>query len=251
MRSIGFLITLICLGLLIHRWIKCRATWRQDLGFGSHPYKVLDLVAGFCMGFLAMFFIFGIEWACDWLRPGPFVKAGLFNLNILPPLAFMALWEELRFRGIEISGFRTLMPPWAALVLSSLLFGLAHAWNANATALSIAGNIVGGLVYGYAFLVSGAIWLPTGLHAAWNMAQGPILGLPISGYLEGGLWNPVVSGPQVFTGGAYGPEAGIIGLWSRLLILALLWVYLRLRNSSSLSETSQNHERLDITCLLR
>lgn len=227
MRLGHLLFTLGCLALLIPRWIKRRGSWRQDLGFGPHPRKVQDFLMGCLIGTLAMLFVFGIEWLCGWLRPGPFNRAGWAGLDILPPLMLMALWEEFRFRGIELSGLRTLMPSWGALVLSSVVFGVAHCLNANATWLSILGNMLGGFVYGYAFLVSGAIWLSFGLHAAWNMVQGPILGLPISGYLEGGLWNPTVSGPESLTGGNYGPEAGLVGLAAHILILALLWAYHR------------------------
>lgn len=227
MRLGHLLFTLGCLALLIPRWIKKRGSWRQDLGFGPHPRKVQDFLMGCLFGTLAMFFVFGIEWLCGWLRPGPFNRAGWAGLDILPPLMLMALWEEFRFRGIELSGLRTILPPWGALVLSSVVFGVAHCLNANATWLSILGNMLGGFVYGYAFLVSGAIWLSFGLHAAWNMVQGPILGLPISGYLEGGLWNPTVSGPEFLTGGNYGPEAGLVGLAAHILILALLWAYHR------------------------
>lgn len=234
MRHLHLFFTLGCLALLLPRWFRARGSWRRDLGLGPHPRKALDFAMGSLIGLLAMLSIFGFEWACGWLRPGPFVGAGLGDLDILPAMALIALWEELRFRGVELSGLGTLMPSWAALVLSSAAFGAAHALNANASGLSIAGNAVDGLVFGYTFLASGAIWLPAGLHAAWNIVQGPILGLPVSGYLEGGLWHPTVSGPELLTGGAYGPEAGLLGLASHVLVLALVWAYLRRKSPEPL-----------------
>jgi membrane protease YdiL (CAAX protease family) len=234
MKHLPLLFTLACLALLVPRWWKHRGAWRGDLGLGPHPRKALDFAAGAALGLLAMLAIFGVEWACGWLRPGPFDPSGLGNLDVLPAMAVVAFWEELRFRGVELSGLRSLLPTWAALALSSAAFGAAHALNANASWLSIAGNAVDGLVYGYAFLASGAIWLPAGLHAAWNIVQGPVLGLPVSGYVEGGLWHPAVSGPSLLTGGAYGPEAGLLGLASRFLILALLVATLRTRRSNPL-----------------
>ncbi len=238
MKHLPLLFTLACLALLGVRWARGRGAWRRDLGLGPHPRKTVDVAFGAFLGLLAMLAVFGVAWACGWLRPGPFDPSGPGNLDVLPAMAAVAFWEELRFRGIELAGLRSLLPTWAALALSSAAFGAAHALNANASWLSIAGNAADGLVYGYAFLASGAIWLPAGLHAAWNIVQGPILGLPVSGYAEGGLLHPVVSGPALLTGGAYGPEAGLLGLASRFLILALLWATLRTRCPNPLRGTA-------------
>jgi hypothetical protein len=92
----------------------------------------------------------------------------------------------------------------------------------------VLGNALGGLIYGMAFLGARNIWFPFGLHLGWNFAQ-TLLGLPVSGHNYPGLFTATSVGPDLVTGGAFGPEAGLIGILSRFLVMALLLAYLALR----------------------
>jgi hypothetical protein len=60
------------------------------------------------------------------------------------------------------------------------------------------------------------------LHFAWNFTQGPLLGFPVSGMDAGGLQRIADAGPASLTGGAYGPEAGAVGIVFRFVVIALL-----------------------------
>jgi hypothetical protein len=86
-------------------------------------------------------------------------------------------------------------------------------------------NSLGGVMYGMAFLLTGRLWLPWGLHFAWNFVQGPLLGFPVSGLDSGGLQTIVDHGPAWLTGGSYGPEGGLVCIAFRFLLMAMvLWV---------------------------
>jgi hypothetical protein len=81
-------------------------------------------------------------------------------------------------------------------------------------------------MYAIAFLDSGRIWLGWGLHFAWNFFQGSILGFPVSGMTEGGsLIQQAAVGPEIITGGAYGPEAGLVGMSFRFVVIGLLYAW--------------------------
>jgi membrane protease YdiL (CAAX protease family) len=54
------------------------------------------------------------------------------------------------------------------------------------------------------------LWLPIGLHAAWNFTQGYLFGIPVSGVAEEGLVTSRLSGPELVTGGGFGLEASVI-----------------------------------------
>jgi hypothetical protein len=71
--------------------------------------------------------------------------------------------------------------------------------------------------------------MPIGLHFAWNFFEGPVLGFPTSGQMYGGLVHQVAVGPLLLTGGSYGPEAGLIGIGFRFILVALVlgWLYWR------------------------
>ena len=140
--------------------------------------------------------------------------------------------EEIVFRGVI---FRWIDEKWgfaAALIASSLLFGLMHIFQPAATLWSsFAIAVEAGLLLGAAYKYSGTLWLPIGIHWAWNFTQGNIFGFAVSGSDAGeALIQASVSGPDILTGGAFGAEASVISL---LVGLALsLWFILRKRTSA-------------------
>ena len=125
---------------------------------------------------------------------------------------YVAVGEEILFRGVL---FRWIDEKWgfaAALTISSLLFGAMHIAQPNASwwsSLAIA--IEAGLLLGAAYKWSGTLWFPIGIHWAWNFFQGNIFGFAVSGSDAGAsLLQSTVSGPEILTGGPFGAEASII-----------------------------------------
>ena len=157
--------------------------------------------------------------------------AGLLGLAAVK-LAF-TFKEELMMRSLLLAGLLVLLRGRAALAvgLSALAFGLIHLTNPGASALSVLGNSLGGVVYGTAFVLARNLWLPIGLHFAWNFVQGPLFGFPVSGLDAGGLQRVHDLGPAWLTGGSYGPEAGAVGIVARFVVMALLltWIGSRVR----------------------
>ena len=82
------------------------------------------------------------------------------------------------------------------------------------------------LAYGY--LSTKQLWLPIGLHIGWNFFEGVGFGFPVSGLDIYHLTRITVSGPELWTGGAFGPEAGLILLPGLLLGTALIFAYARI-----------------------
>jgi hypothetical protein len=75
-----------------------------------------------------------------------------------------------------------------------------------------------------AFVATRKLWLPIGLHIAWNFTQGGLFGLPVSGISTPGLLGSHLSGPAVFSGGAFGVEGSLITV---LASLAVSWFFYR------------------------
>jgi len=101
--------------------------------------------------------------------------------------------------------------PWVSLILSSMFFGLIHILNPKASiASSIAITLTAGVVLGLLYLLSENLWLPIGLHVAWNFVQGGIFGIPGSGKSQKGLLESKLVGTDLITGGKFGPEASIV-----------------------------------------
>ena len=151
--------------------------------------------------------------------------------------------EELVYRGYiltnaaeGLNGWRglTSMPAIVlAAVFSSLLFGLSHLPNPNASAAGILGIGIGGLVIAAAYVLTGELTIPIGVHVAWNVSLGAVFGFPTSGLNYGvHLFELRATGPSFVTGGAFGPEAGILLFGTCLVGFVLLVGWLRVQYGS-------------------
>ena len=137
--------------------------------------------------------------------------------NIILRLFFfllVAVGEEVIFRGVI---FRYISLRWnyaIALVISALLFGYIHISNDNATIWSsLAIAIEAGLMLGAAYMCSGTLWFPIGIHWAWNFFEGNVFGTPVSGSIEiTSIFSSSISGSDIITGGPFGPEASVISV---------------------------------------
>ncbi|WP_328616736.1 CPBP family intramembrane metalloprotease [Amycolatopsis sp. NBC_00355] len=145
-------------------------------------------------------------------------------LGVAGSMASVAVTEELLFRGVLHRILEQRAGSVIAIVVSSLLFGLTHLINGNATlwgTLAIA--VEGGTMLAVAYTATRSLWVPIGLHFAWNWLQGGVFGTAVSGAdSEPGLLRTVLSGPDALTGGSFGPEAGLFALLCCLVTTALL-----------------------------
>ena len=98
------------------------------------------------------------------------------------------------------------------MLLSSLWFGIAHLGNPNTDAkvFVAVGIFLAGVFLAYGYLSTKQLWLPIGLHIGWNFFEGVGFGFPVSGLDIYHLTRITVSGPELWTGGAFGPEAGLV-----------------------------------------
>lgn len=121
--------------------------------------------------------------------------------------------EEFIFRGILFRWIEEFGGSWAALVVTSALFGIVHIGNDNATwwsSLTIA--LVAGTMLGGAYMLTRSLWAPIGLHFGWNVTQGLVWDVPVSGNEVDGLVDARLLGDPLISGGAFGLEASVIAL---------------------------------------
>ena len=97
------------------------------------------------------------------------------------------------------------------LIILSLLFGIAHAINPNVTIFSIINIVVAGILLSTAYIKTHSLWLSIGIHFSWNFTQGCIFSFPVSGQVSKNTITTLSqTGPEWITGGAFGPEGGIL-----------------------------------------
>jgi membrane protease YdiL (CAAX protease family) len=146
----------------------------------------------------------------------------LLGVNLLT-LLVAALAEEIAFRGYAFQRLIDAIGPTLATLGMSILFAVMHLLNTNATAASTLVTILAGWLFSIAYLRTRALWLPWGLHFAWNASMGILFGLPVSGLI---VFNPVITtnavGPVWLTGGGYGPEGSAIAVFVLPVLMIIL-----------------------------
>lgn len=233
--------------------LRLSSDWWRDLGFGL------------LLGAVLMLLIFLVQLAAGWVSVTETFSTrepeATFLVAILPPLiTFLAVGfhEELWSRGYQLRNLAeglnwSVIGPRGAIILATVatsgLFGLLHALNPNATAISTLYLSVAGIFLAAGYLVTGELAIPVGLHITWNFFQGNVFGFPVSGtdFTSATVLRIEQSGPDVWTGGAFGPEAGFLGLAAMLLgiLLTVLWVRWRYGTISLHLPLAQTPERTE------
>lgn len=209
---IGF--GLLFLGLwLCVRWWSGRPF--RSLGFergGVFPQLLGGTLAAAAMVAIiaAMVMIPGAS-----LAPGTLQTAGLSALGAallaLLGTAGQSSAEEALFRGWLLQSLGSRYGPLIGVLMSSLVFSLAHGLNPGITPLA-AVNLFLFAVFAAVWAVSrGSLWGACAWHAMYNWTTARLLGLPISGAggVDGLLTSIRLAGSETVTGGAFGPEAGL------------------------------------------
>ncbi len=204
-----------------------------------------DLRTGLAIATVGMLIIAGLLAAAGTVEV---LETGL-DLRVLAlgtlVFAISGLVEETVFRLLLLGGLRRLLHSGtAAVVLSAVAFaGVEMLTTDGWTAISVTSTVLGGVMYGVAFLRTGRLWLPVGIHFGWNWVQGTVLGFPVSGTTDfsGAFASLGAKGPVWLSGGDYGPEGSIFSLVGRLLIIAL--VVLATRQSSDAASSGTGSPR--------
>jgi uncharacterized protein len=222
------------------KWIDKRSF--QDFGFHFNKGWWLSFGFGLLLGAVMMGIIFTLEYWAGWVEITGFLQPGLtgwFGLDLtMAGILFICtgIFEEMLVRGYQMrnlgEGFnwKGIHPKTGlvlAYLLSAILFGLLHSDNPFASVTSTINLILAGLFLGAGYLLTGELAIPIGLHITWNFFEGNIFGFPVSGIDAGAtLVSIQQSGSTLWTGGNFGPEAGLVSVFAILIggLLIAVWV---------------------------
>jgi membrane protease YdiL (CAAX protease family) len=219
---------------IARRWLDKRSF--ESLGLKLDGQTLRDILAGIGITFVQMGFIYVVMLGVGWLTfkgfAWQFDPIGTVISGVLTFLiAFILVgWnEELLSRGYHLQTIASGINLFWGVVISSAVFGLLHLGNPNATWISAAGIFFAGVYLAYGYLRTKQLWLSIGLHIGWNFFEGVVFGFPVSGLDIYPLLRINVHGPELWTGGAFGPEAGLIVLPSLIVGGILIYLYTRRR----------------------
>lgn len=204
----------------------------SSLGFDIDSQTVKDLMIGFLIPGLLMGGIFLFELAVGWLEINSFAWNDQSIGGWLPDLAMwlviyiaVGFQEELLSRGYHLQNMIDGLDLRWGILLSSLAFALLHLANPSFSLLSFLGLLAAGYFLAYAWVRTRQLWLSIGLHIGWNFFEGNVFGFPVSGTDTFRLIESEIGGPELITGGEFGPEAGFILVPALLFGTYLIYLY--------------------------
>ena len=198
--------------VLVYKWVVPRIGphRKDDLPLSG---SVTDTLIGLSVGAGLMTLVVGIAAVA-----GAYRVLGWGGLEDMLEIVLVTgvvagVIEEILIRGIVFRFLEEFAGSAIALIISALLFGLLHMSNPNATAWSsICIAVEAGVLLGGAYMLTRNLWLAIGLHAGWNVTQGFVWNVPVSGNSFVGMVEAGLYGPDWLSGGAFGLEASVIAL---------------------------------------
>ncbi|HYD53621.1 MAG TPA: CPBP family intramembrane glutamic endopeptidase [Gemmatimonadaceae bacterium] len=202
-------------GVVVATWVMLRVVERSPwatVGLGRGHARPPLLAEGFALGAAAIALPTLLLVLVGWLRfaaapDGSWWQAAAAASWLLVPAALL---EEVLMRGYLFHAIWRRWGPWAALVLTSVVFGALHLGNPGATALSITLVTLAGFFLGGVVLATGSVWAAWTAHLAWNWTMAVLLHTAVSGIpLAAPDYQLRDAGPDWATGGPWGPEGGV------------------------------------------
>jgi membrane protease YdiL (CAAX protease family) len=206
--AVGFLVATWLIGVRAARQSWAELGWRRDGAGGWAGRLGRGIGIGAAMAALAvgLAVLAGARVAGE-SAAGYLAAAIPLGVGLLAA----ALFEELAFRGFPLRRLATALGRWPATGVIAVGFGAAHLGNPAVSAAGVLNVALAGVWLAVAFF-GGGMTLAWGLHFGWNAGLGLVFDAPVSGWV---LDVPAVAytagGPDWLTGGAFGPEGGLLG----------------------------------------
>lgn len=225
---------------ICNRWLE-GLPWRA-FGLTRHAGWWRDFIVGSLVGVVSLALATAIAAAGGGLRFTASPRAML--LQVIQTLLlsavlfiFAAVAEEALFRGYPLQTLTRANLAWLAVLLTSVPFAAVHLQNPNVVkGFTFLNTALAGVWLAVAYLRTRSLWLPLGVHWAWNWALGSLFGLPVSGITTIAphpLLHATDFGPAWLTGGSYGIEGGVACTIALIVSTVFIW---RMRLVSATAE---------------
>lgn len=219
---------------LLATWIMARMERRSWLDFGLRggPRGARHFGQGLAVGLVSMIAIACVIHGAGGMTIRPAnLTPGAIGLGLLWAIGFFGtgLFEETIFRGYLLKRLDEATPFPTAIVVTSLLFGLAHLTSGFDAGLALVDAMLIGAILAISIRLTGSLWWAIGFHAAWDFGESFGLGAPDSGLrLQGALFRADPAGPVWLSGGGSGPEGSVVTF--AVGVIVLVWLIRRLRH---------------------
>ncbi len=214
----------------------------KEIGLTSIKNGAGDLLSGLIFGAISItviFFIFlmtgQITVTNDFLNPS-------FSWMLLADfilMIFVGIGEEVFSRGYCMTILKR-CSIFIVFIIPNVIFALLHILNNNVGIIPLINIFLIGLLFSFMYKIRGNIWMPIGYHITWNYFQGSVFGLPVSGNEMEGIYTSKLVSENIFNGGGFGPEGGLIVTLLIIVCIALFAAYAKkgFTNTSTKPETT-------------
>lgn len=220
----------IDVALVLGAWITLRWIDRRPFGLLGMNFSVRgvkELLVGLALGMAYLTGILLILWALGFVEvTAAELSSGAIRSALTYLLVFAAagILEELANRGYLLQALIEGTRAWVAILGFSLIFSLGHLFNEDMTWVSATCLFVQGILLSLAYFKTRSLWIPIGIHIAWNWAQGSLWGLKVSGTaIAGSFLETTPKGPGVLSGGNFGAEGSLITVIVTIVLVLYLW----------------------------
>ena len=221
-------VALLLASYAMMRWIDRRPRPLATLGLPAGPTTAADLVRGAAIGGAFIAAVVGAQLLLGWLRLVPGSGSLLSWLEHIAGLAMLlaiaATVEELLFRGYAFQVLAQGFGVTLAVVVGAGLFAALHAGNPEVGPVALMNIALAGVLLAAAYVRTRSLWVAIGLHWAWNWLMAAVFDLPVSGLVfDTPGYDLRELGPDLATGGAFGPEGGL--LMTLLMVPLIVWIF--------------------------
>ena len=133
--------------------------------------------------------------------------------------------EEVLTRGFLLQIFGRISGSVVGILVSAIIFTAFHALNANVGLIPFLNLFLFGVFAALYTLYEGGLWGIFAIHSMWNWAQGNLFGFEVSGNVieDAIVLDLMETGPDTLTGGAFGPEGGLLVTVVLVIAMACVW----------------------------
>lgn len=222
-------IAALAAGALLIRRLDGRSPTAIGIAVSRHTPRemgtgVLIGAAGLSAAALALLVSGTLSYAAQAGTPAAWIRTVVAQAAIF---TVAALAEEALFRGYPFQVLARVGGPVLAIVVSSVLFALAHGANPSVGIFALINIFLAGILLAIAYLRTLSLWFATAVHMGWNWTMATLFDLPVSGLqmFDTPLYEPAVAGPAWWSGAMFGPEGGLVGTigFGIALMLTLRW----------------------------
>lgn len=193
------------------------------LGFQTKN-RLKEFITGITIGLIIMttgYFLLLIFKEIYFIKVNFDLKEILISVVYFTIVAFV---EETLIRGYVLKNIMSSFNKYAALIVSSILFSLMHAFNPNVDLFSLFNLFLAGILLGLSYIYTKNLWFPIALHFSWNLFQ-TLLGFNVSGQDTYSIIEFKINESNLLNGGAFGFEGSYLSIIAQLLTIIAIGIY--------------------------